>query len=248
MWYKHIQWYDLLLPLAAVWTILHDDFLKALLLSWQETYSECHGTSKRWKQDSTGPVVHLSEYRVPSMILLRCGCTHSHFENLWMFISKLHSGSDYCGERHEKLWQRKVKHQLFLFCTELSFQKKGYGFLVLVGWEFNEENMFILSLIKLSYWACRSGFGAVSLRHALALERVRALFMGPCPLQPYKAWLDASLSTAIIIWTQGVPISSFFGCCQHMLNCFFPSLNTQLWMILSLGKELLKAKQMKCFF
>lgn len=68
------------------------------------------------------------KYRVPSMILLRCGCTHSHFEHLWTFISKLHSGNDYCGERHEKLWQRKVKHQLF-FCTELSFQEKGYGFL-----------------------------------------------------------------------------------------------------------------------
>lgn len=57
---------------------------------------------------------------------------------MWMYTlqttiniyKKLYSGSDYYyGEKGEKLWQRKEKHKLFLFCIELSFQEKGYGFL-----------------------------------------------------------------------------------------------------------------------
>lgn len=68
------------------------------------------------------------KYGAYSVISLRCGCTHS--KHLWTFIKKLYSGSDYYhGEKHEKLWQKNEKHKLFLFCIELSFQEKGYGFL-----------------------------------------------------------------------------------------------------------------------
>lgn len=42
------------------------------------------------------------KYGATPMILLRCGCTHS--KQLWTFIRKLYSGSDYDGRRCEKLW------------------------------------------------------------------------------------------------------------------------------------------------
>ena len=73
--YKHIQWYDLPLPLAAVWTILHDDFLSAQKQGSQKTYGECNGTSKRWKQDTTGPMVHPSEITSP----------FNDFVKMWMY-------------------------------------------------------------------------------------------------------------------------------------------------------------------
>lgn len=72
-----------------------------------------------------------------------------------------------------------------------------------------------------------SGYGAASLRHALALERVRDLYLWAFLLQPCKAWLGASFSRAASIIAQGAPIfCSIFWCCPHMLNYFFSNLNT----------------------
>lgn len=132
--YKHIQGSNLPLPLPEVWTILHYDFLSAHKHGSQKAYGEYHGSAKRWKQDTTGHVVHPVEIWSFSYDLAKMWMyTPKH---LWTSIRKLYSGSDCYGERCEKLWQREEKHELFLFCIELSFyQEKGYGFLNIFEWE-----------------------------------------------------------------------------------------------------------------
>lgn len=73
-WYhtlKYVQWYDLPLPLAAVWTILYNDFSPAQKQGSQKTNGEYHGTSKTQNRDTTGPMVHLSETESPSYDLAK---------------------------------------------------------------------------------------------------------------------------------------------------------------------------------